>query len=141
MEMQLGLGQVSGESRELASHSPHHTVVTPVGISLGAIFPTEEALNATDPGDRRGVFTHGLRRASNPPIFSATVPLACSREFNSVANCFADPRRNAGADPAAGGFNSATDAGSNTAADAGANPTTDAASCDGGIGQDHEFRV
>jgi hypothetical protein len=79
------------------------------------------------------VFTDGLRRASNPPIFSVTVPIACSHEFNPVANCLADPRRDAGADPAAGGFNTTTNAGSN--------PATDAASGDDGIGQNHEFRV
>lgn len=79
------------------------------------------------------MFTDGLRRASNPPIVSATICLARSREFNPATNCFADPRRDAGADPAAGGFNTATDAGSN--------PATDAASGDGGIGQNHEFRV
>ena len=81
------------------------------------------------------MFADGLRRASHQPLFSATVPLACSREFNSVANRFADARRDAGADPATGGFNTATDAGSNAATDA--NPTTYAAS----IGHHHEFRV
>jgi hypothetical protein len=79
------------------------------------------------------VFADGLRRASNQPLFSATVPLACSREFNAITNRFADPRRNAGANPAAGGFNTATDAGSNAA--------TDATSGDDRIGQNHEFRV
>jgi hypothetical protein len=74
-----------------------------------------------------------LRRASNQPIASATIAIACHCEFNAVANCLADPRRNAGANPAAGGFN--------TAADAGSNPTADAASSDDGIGQNHEFRV
>jgi hypothetical protein len=79
------------------------------------------------------MFTDGLRHASNHQFFSASNSIAYGYESNSVANRFADARRHAGADAAAGRVNTATDAGSNAA--------TSGASDDGGLGQNHEFRV
>src|ERR1700730_13127937 len=47
VKMQLGLGQVSGEGREVPCHSPHHTVVTSAGISLRRISRRRRSWNDT----------------------------------------------------------------------------------------------
>src|ERR1700730_12258579 len=79
-------------------------------------------------GDRRGMRSRRLRHTGDEPIFSATIPIASSRELNAVANRLADANRHTGADAAAGRVN--------TAADGGSNASTDPDSDDGRCGQD-----